>query len=454
MTQLDLFDFDFTKVTPEPAPKAATATKVVSEDKMANSGNLFDFGTPGKASDEQIVNDITTSVFEPKTVAEVKETVETFLRDYTVFIENHAAYQVINGIGTLIRDSKGNNLSEKEQSKIVSYVAIREALDTLIDTQLNPNASEDLIESSRAVLNLRYDNHVRKFGVISNKIVHKLIVDDPEYLKVAAIENIKTITEVNASGVKTSRKVYEKGDIFSIRTQFPWTEPATAENAVEAGLISYAYRHEIDLEYIASLIGKSVEEAKAELLSSGEYFINPEKNDRIELKSEYLSGNIKRKIEGAAHLPANVKALEEVLPKPLTIEDIDFSLGSFWIPADLVEKWIAKDLSANVKVTYDSEQDKWEVMADYQARQLVTDYNVEELNAFDIISITLNLKEPVIRRKIVEPDGTEKYIVNQEATLTARQFKNELCSKFHDFIMDDQEASRTVEEIYNNTFNN
>lgn len=437
MTQLDLFDFDFTSVTPEPAPKATVTTKVVPEDKIQDDSHTrFVFEIP-ETSD-----------------SEVKETVETTLRDYTVFIQNHIAYQVIDGIGKLIRDSKGNILSEKERLKIVSYVEVRDALDELIEMQLNPLATDDVIESCRAVLNLRYDNHVYKFGVISNKIVHRLVVDDPEYLKVAAIENIKTIIEVNSSGVKTSRKVYEKGDIFSIRTQFPWTEPTTATNAVEAGLISYAYRHEINLEYIASMIGKNVDETKAELLSNGEYFINPEEDERIELKSEYLSGNIKRKIEGAAHLPANVKALEEVLPKPLTIEDIDFSLGSFWIPSDLVEKWIAKDLSANVKVTYDSVQDKWEVMADYQARQLVTDYNVEELNAFDIISITLNLKEPVIRRKIVESDGTERYVVNQEATLTARQFKNELCNKFHDFIMDDHESVRTIETIYNNTFNN
>ena len=29
-------------------------------------------------------------------------------------------------------------------------------------------------------------------------------------------------------------------------------------------------------------------------------------------------------------LTANVEALKAVLPKPLTIEDIDFTLGSFW----------------------------------------------------------------------------------------------------------------------------
>ena len=118
--------------------------------------------------------------------------------------------------------------------------------------------------------------------------------------------------------------------------------------------------------------GKDYESVKMELLSSGEYFYNPAAQ-RIELKSQYLSGNTKAKIpEAEAHgLTANVEALKTVLPKPLTIEDIDFALGSFWLPAELVQKWIAKDLNGKVEIHYDEDSDSWKVDADYQSRRLL-----------------------------------------------------------------------------------
>ena len=136
-----------------------------------------------------------------------------------------------------------------------------------------------------------------------------------------------------------------------------------------------------------------------ELLASGEYFYNPAAL-RIELKSRYLSGHIKMKIEEAqAHgLTSNVEALKTVLPKPLTIEDIDFALGSFWLPAELVQKWVAKDLNGKVEIHYDEDSDSWKVDADYQSSQLLNQYNLDTLDTVELIELILNLKDPVIQK--------------------------------------------------------
>ena len=377
-------------------------------------------------------------------------------REYSIFSTLDAAYQVIDGMGHRMKDRKGANLTIKETQKVHSFVKIKNALNELIEVQLDFNAPDEEIEDLRIRLRCIYNDHVAKYGVLSNKTIHKYCVEDPEYLKVAAIENCRKVTETNKAGIKTTKKVYEPSDILFKRTQWPWREPDHAENVVEAGLISHAYRNSIDLEYIARITGKDTESVRTELLASGEYFYNPAAQ-RIELKSHYLSGHIKMKIgEAQAHgLTANAEALKTVLPKPLTIEDIDFALGSFWLPAELVQKWIAKDLNGKVEIHYDEDSDSWKVDTDYRSRQLLNQYNLDKLDTVELIELILNLKDPVIQKSVWNADrGTYVDVIDKEATLTARQYKNEIQNRFHDFVMDDRELALEVEQVYNECFNN
>ncbi|MEI3005189.1 MAG: hypothetical protein V8T87_11300 [Victivallales bacterium] len=387
-------------------------------------------------------------------IPEEKEPPEN-CREYSIFSTLDTVYQVIDGMGRRMKDRKGENLTLKETQKIHSFVKIKNALNELIEAQLDFNAPDEEIEDLRIRLRCIYNDHVAKYGVLSNKTVHKYCVEDPEYLKVAAIENCRKATEINKAGIKTTKKVYEPGDILFKRTQWPW-RPDHAENVVEAGLISHAYRNCIDLEYIARITGKDYESVKTELLSSGEYFYNPAAQ-RIELKSRYLSGHIKMKIEEAQAygLTANVEALKTVLPKPLTIEDIDFALGSFWLPAELVQKWIAKDLNGEAEIHYDEDSDSWKVDADYRNRRLLNQYNLDKLDTVELIELILNLKDPVIQKSVWNADRKAYVdVIDKEAALTARQYKNEIQNRFHDFVMDDRELALEVEQVYNECFNN
>lgn len=194
---------------------------------------------------------------------------------------------------------------------------------------------------------------------------------------------------------------------------------------------------------------------RAELLTSGEYFYNPV-NMKIELKSQYLSGNIKMKLAIAEEhgLTRNIEALKEVLPEPLTIEDIDFALGAFWLPKETIRKWIEKDLGGKVTIDYDQENDRWRTHANWQDRDLLNQYNVEDMHTLDLIESILNLKDPVIKKTVWDPIQSKRVeIVNKEATLTARQYKNEIQNRFHDFVMDDPELSCEIECVYNENFN-
>ena len=434
-------------------------TPTVLPDGMTLDEHIAEALQPSKEAKEEVPEAV--SFFDDLEAEPEREEEEHFIipyycREYSIFTVRGELYQLIDGGAKQMTDRKGKPFSGREAERLRSFVEIKETLNSLIAAQLDEGADDEFVEMLRRKLNGLYQAHVAKFGILSNKITHKYCVEDPEYLKVAAIETCRKITETNKAGIKITKKTYERGDILTKRTQWPWREPDHAENVVEAGLISHAYRNKIDLEYIARITGKTENEAKSGLLQSGEYFYNPS-NMEIELKSQYLSGNIKAKLhEAEMHgLTSNVEALKEVLPKPLTIEDIDFTLGAFWLPAEIVVKWVCKDLSAEVEIHYDTEQDIWTVVADYRNRELLNQYNVEHVDTVQLLEMILNLKDPIIRKRVWNSErGDYDEVVNKEATLTARQYKNELMNRFHDFVMDDPELSQEVERVYNALFNN
>lgn len=374
------------------------------------------------------------------------------LREYTLFLHHNRIYQYRNHRGIPYVDKNGREFTGNERRKIESFINFKERLNCLLKLQLDPEASNDMIEEQRARLNRDYDYHIKSFGRLNNKIIHRNIVEDPDYLKLAATENIRKEIETSLDGIKTHRIVYEKGDIYFKRTQYPWKEPDCADDIVQAGMISYAYRHEIDPDYVALMMGITRNEALEQLLKSGEFFENP-LTSRLELKSEYLSGNVVRKLEVAKQMALqNVPALEAVQPPPLRIEEIDFKLGSFWIEPEIVQNWLETTFNIKCQVSYAKMEDKWFVTADYSVRYSLSNYRVDDWDLFKLVETALNLKEPIIYRKEYV-DGEEKLVINQEATLTARNYKNELQNRFRDFVLDSQDISEKLETIYNSMFN-
>ncbi len=375
------------------------------------------------------------------------------MREYTLFRQDGRIWQCRNHKGILFTDKTGQEFSGNERHKLEHFIEFKEHLNTLLELQLDPKVAEIAIEEQRSRLNRNYEFHVKEFGHLNNRIIHRNMQEDPDYLKLAATENIRKEIETSLDGIKTHRMVYEKGDIYFKRTQHPWREPGHADDIVQAGMISYGYRHRINVDYIAAMMKLNRDEALKQLLASGEFFENPI-TKQIELKSEYLSGNVVRKLKIARQMaPQNVPALEAIQPKPLRIEDIDFHLGSFWIPAEIVQNWLEKSFNIECKVSYSNTEDKWYLSADYSVQYSMTEYQVADWNLFKLVETALNLKEPIVHRTEYDADGEEKLVVNQEATLTARQYKNELQEKFRNFIMNSNEISEQLENIYNSIFN-
>lgn|GEM_PF-4834202 len=85
---------------------------------------------------------------------------------------------------------------------------------------------------------------------------------------------------------------------------------------------------EVDLDYAASLLGVSREEARAAMGES--IYQVPSPDETFQTRAEYLSGNVREKLEIAQaaaltveRFAPNVQALTEAIPEPLRMDEVE-----------------------------------------------------------------------------------------------------------------------------------
>ncbi len=109
-----------------------------------------------------------------------------------------------------------------------------------------------------------------------------------------------------------------------------------ADTAQDALAICLDAVGRVDLQEIARLLGRSEADARGEL---GELVYNdPTDSQRLVAAAEYLSGNVRVKLEQARAAAArdtsfevNVAALKRVLPMDIGADEIAPRLGAAWI---------------------------------------------------------------------------------------------------------------------------
>lgn len=205
-------------------------------------------------------------------------------KEFAIFEQDGELYEYHKGTGTPLEKLRGGKpLSENEKAKIRSFLEVKTILNELCRLQIDPEATDEQIDYQRHQLNLAYDAHVRRFGVFSKRATYRSIANDPDYLKVSGCEYPEEYTETLMFGTKVKKRIYKKGDIFLRRTQWPWREPDSAADIVEAAKISYAYRHELNFNYIARLTGlESAEESPGRTAGfPGIFFQSRDRGNRI-----------------------------------------------------------------------------------------------------------------------------------------------------------------------------
>jgi len=354
--------------------------------------------------------------------------------------------------------------------KALAYIRVKDAYDGLIKSELSAESTEEELNALRKQLNDVYDAFYKKYGPISVSV--KELQEDSDFYATTALESSETKTDQveiktgsNKGQIKSVyKRTFRKSEIFSKRINFPFIEPDTAENLEDALNISLVYRNVIDTAYIARILNKDSEGVALELEEAGLAFKNPE-TGILETSEDYLSGNVKKKLE-IARIRAqedqayerNVKALEANQPETIGIDRIHFRPGSTWIPTKTIEDYIKEKLGVQTRVTMGRVLDQihWGIDVRYGAENAKnTDtWAAEGVTGVKMMLASLNLRNVLVYDEVEDGSGGTERILNKQKSMIAQEKQSEQQEDFRKYIRNHKEYGPEIEEIYNRLKNN
>ena len=340
--------------------------------------------------------------------------------------------------------------------RVRGMVAIRDATNRLLERQLE-ECSDEEVASLQAELNRVYDSFTAKYGLLSSNANKRAFSMDSSYCLLTSLEFLDEKGELK-----------RKADIFTKRT-IRRAEPVTSvDTASEALAVSIGEKAKVDIPYMMELTGKTEEEVTEEL--TGVIFKNP-LTDKWEPSDEYLSGNVREKLniarqfaENYPEYMVNVQALERVQPKDLDASEIEARLGATWISPDYITEFMAETFHTprqhinyeRIKVQYAEVTGQWNVKGknvDSSNNPLSTaTYGTQRANAYRLLEDALNLRDTKIYDTIHDAYG-EHRVLNRKETTLAQQKQELIREEFKEWIFKDMSRRETLCKIYNERFN-
>lgn len=280
--------------------------------------------------------------------------------------------------------------------------------------------------------------------------------EDDSYYLLCSLENLDE-----------NNKLKSKADIFTKRTIVPHSVPDKVNTAQESLLCSLNEKGCIDFAFMESIYDKAEKDIIEEL--QGQIFLDPETEEYV-MKDEYLSGNVRKKLEFAKcaakqdkKYNINVAALEEAQPEPLKAAEIDAKLGATWIPAHYIEDFLVEVFDTpreyfngnGMSVTYTKETDHWDIewYRDSANQKAAVTYGTKRINGFLLLEKCLNLKDAKVYDTVYDENDNKKEVLNSKETTLAMGKQDEIREVFHSWIFKSYDRRCDLENIYNERFN-
>ncbi|MGW7295386.1 UvrD-helicase domain-containing protein [Streptomyces xiamenensis] len=322
----------------------------------------------------------------------------------------------------------------------------------------------------RAQLNQRYAGHTAKYGFLNaretrrdRRSTHGAFRSDPYAAGVYALE----IYDRDTGTAK-------KSAIFTRAVGKPQVEAMTAETAQDALAISLNTHGEVRLGEIARLLGADSLDAARDAL--GDLVFNEPGSQRLIPAAEYLSGNVRDKLEEAEKIlrmvsdeirpthpfQTNVAALRRVLPpdkQPGDIEDV--GIGATWIAPKYYEQFLQQLLQTRYLTVTRASGADWEVNAPSHvrtSRAATKVYGTEKRNAVELAHRILRRASLVVHPPKQDEDASpqdiqdgKRWAAQQTEQVVAKA--DELNRLFADWLWQEPERTKDVLATYNKLHN-
>ena len=252
------------------------------------------------------------------------------------------------------------------------------------------------------------------------------------------------------------------------------TQGVHLDSVADALVMSLATLGRVDIEYISAITDKDYKTVICAL--KGSIYQNPETWNECfyqgwETAEEYLSGNVRRKYKAAqqanetycGYFADNLKALSDVLPETVSAKDIYVTLGSPWVPVDVIDSFITHILKLKRNPYSGTKHDEvtgtWEIpdKSNYAYRnsvEAVHFYGTPHMEALYILERTLNMKTVAITDEV--PCATnasgKKRVINKAETVLALEKQQRLIQEFQTWVWKDVARKKRLEEIFETNF--
>lgn len=263
------------------------------------------------------------------------------------------------------------------------------------------------------------------------------------------------------------------------------------DNVNDALLVCIDALGMVDIEFIASITGEEMKTVIEKL--RGRIYQNPLHWNECfykgwETAEEYLSGNLLHKHHLATeankqylgYFEDNVKALESVMQPDIPIEDIYITLGSPWVPTDVIDDFIfhlveldkgesgmyPKEaepfLGEEYAVRHDDYTGLWEIPQKTRFRTSKDhgkyehfNYSVWGTSRMDMLYLmehTLNMKTLAVYDT---PDPSQKTrILNSAETVKVLEKQEAMIAEFRTWVWADEERAKRLQRSYCRRFGN
>lgn len=343
--------------------------------------------------------------------------------------------------------------------RIKGMIRIRDTVRDLITYQ-SEDYPEEMIAKKQRELNDYYDVFTQAYGLLNSRGNTIAFREDSSFYLLCSLENL------NEDGTLKS-----KAAMFTQRTIRKKKEFNNVATANEALMVSLSEKAKVDINYMSELTGISNEKIKEDL--DGIIFKVPsvlnEEQEKYVTADEYLSGNIREKLEVAKMSAAidpkyqkNVEALEKAMPKELTASEIEVRLGATWIPVEIYQQFLYELLDTPswvrnyTKLSYSSYNANWNISAKNMDKESVKadkTYGTSRANAYRLMEDCLNLKQTKIFDYEYDDDGNKQAILNKKETMIAQQKQDTIKESFNNWIWKDPQRREELTQIYNRLFN-
>ena len=338
--------------------------------------------------------------------------------------------------------------------RVLGMIALRETTQKLLDCQLHDGTDAE-VELLQGKLKDQYKRFTAQYGLINSTVNKRAFRQDSSYCLLASLEILDE-----------DKNLKRLADIFTKRT-IRKPEPVTSvDTPSEALALSIGEKAKVDVPFMAELCGKTEQEVTEEL--AGVIFRNPVTQAWV-TADEYLSGNVREKLETAETFAANhpeyqvnVEYLKRVQPKDLNASEIEVRLGANWIKAEYITDFMERVfktpsyyIGSSIKATYSEISGAWNISGkslDRSNPRVTNTYGTMRVNGYRLLEDALNLRDTKIYDTIYE-DGKERRVLNKKETMLAQQAQEAIRDAFKQWIFKDLDRREELCKVYNERFN-